>query len=168
MEIKGSDSYNKFAFDVQMKFLELRFKREKMCKQDKHYFIDRSIFEDKFIFAQNIKNCGMITAEEFDQYLKVFKEEESKIKPLNILIYLKSDPEILMERIRKRGREMEKGISLKYLKDLELLYEQSFFKNFENNFGRDVELLSYECDELSKEELRDRVLRDLNENFIFE
>jgi len=42
----------------------------------------------------------------------------------NLLVYLKCPAEILMERIRKRARNMETGISTEYLALLESFYDE--------------------------------------------
>lgn len=167
MKIQGPNGYNKYALDVQLKFLEYRFKREMLCNKDsKHFIIDRSIFEDRYIFAQNIAESGMITQGEFDEYLRHFREREEMIMKPSFLIFLKCDPKILMERINKRGREMEKDISLDYLENLNRLYVESFEKNADKNF-KGIDILSYQCDEMTPEELCDAVHHDITEMYEF-
>jgi len=59
MKKVGPNAYNKYAYPVQMVFLKSRLEREQECKDDsKTYVIDRSIFEDKYIFAENQKRTN--------------------------------------------------------------------------------------------------------------
>jgi deoxyadenosine/deoxycytidine kinase len=41
----------------------------------------------------------------------------------DVFIYLRATPELCMERIKKRGRECENEITLEYITQLHLLYE---------------------------------------------
>ena len=47
----------------------------------------------------------------------------STLPPPNLLIYLKAPVSVLIERIRRRGRDIESGISADYLALLESFYD---------------------------------------------
>ena len=48
-------------------------------------------------------------------YMDILEELHSEISHPDVLVYLKCSEDILLERIRVRGRETENAISLEYL-----------------------------------------------------
>lgn len=144
--------YNPHALPVQVGFLMQRVRlereldkeileREKFLKEIKGpggspttgesspeieiHVIDRSIFEDNEIFAKNQFDSGMMTQEEYDEYLKIYNKHINEILPPDLMIILNQDPKILHERVMKRGREMEQGMSVDYLANLQERYLNS-------------------------------------------
>jgi deoxyadenosine/deoxycytidine kinase len=85
--------------------------------------IDRSIYEDAEIFARAALRLGTLSQRDFENYCKVFDLIVSNLPSPDLLIYLKAPGPVLMERIQKRARDMELGISLEYLELLESLYD---------------------------------------------
>ena len=57
---------------------------------------------------------GMLTVDHLNVYLKYFKLLKDKYPKPDLMIWLDASPEICLERIKKRGRESEKKISLEY------------------------------------------------------
>ena len=51
-----------------------------------------------------------------------FLLNNSRLKP-DLIIYLRTSPDLLEERLRRRGREAETPISLDYLNQLHRCYE---------------------------------------------
>jgi len=127
MKKVGSKAYNKYAYPTQMVFFNSRVEREAICdEQDKVYIIDRSIPEDRYIFAENIHRNNLITCEEYEQYQAAYDSSISKMRPLDVLIYLRAGLPTLVERIKSRGRQLESEIDQVYLGDLNELYETKF------------------------------------------
>ena len=71
-----------------------------------------------------------ITEIEYTIYCKWFDEFMKEI-PIKGYIYLKTSPEICLQRIKKRGRKGENNITLEYLKSCHEYHEQ-WFKNETN------------------------------------
>lgn len=144
--------YNPHALAVQVGFLMQRVRmekevdkeigeREKLLKELKGpgrspttgenspeieiHVIDRSIFEDNEIFAKNQIDSGMMTLEEYEEYLKIYNKHIEEILVPDLMVILNQDPKILHERVIKRGREMEKGMDLDYLSNLQARYSGS-------------------------------------------
>jgi deoxyadenosine/deoxycytidine kinase len=83
---------------------------------------DRSIYEDG-LFAKNFIRMGLISKRDAEVYLPAY--EGLSYYPLpDMIFYLKTSPEICMERIIKRGRAAERKIPLKYLQALDGMYEE--------------------------------------------
>ncbi len=87
---------------------------------------DRTIWEDT-IFARMLNNHPdkIISDLDYNTYLDLF--DNMVLRELvfpQILIYIQCSPETALERIKMRGRSMEKTITLEYLKYLQSNYDQ--------------------------------------------
>jgi deoxyadenosine/deoxycytidine kinase len=122
-----SDFYNdmrRWAFNLQIYFLNSRFKQIMQIQEGKHIVIqDRTIYEDARIFAPNLHEMGLIENRDFRAYLDLFENMSQLIKPPDLLIYLKASIPTLVDHIQERGREYEGNISLDYLKKLNKRYD---------------------------------------------
>ena len=65
---------------------------------------------------------GVITAGEFALLDRYFTRMTQSIK-VDMIVYIRSDPSILMERISLRGRAEEEGLSEEYLEELNRRHE---------------------------------------------
>lgn len=77
---------------------------------------ERSILSDHHIFAQMLYDDGKINQIEWKLYQNWFNwlSDKFNAKPEKI-IYLRCDPHIAYERVKKRARSEEETISLEYL-----------------------------------------------------
>ena len=115
---------HKYSFPLQIFFLHDRFNQVKAIRECGYSVIqDRTIFEDAHIFARNLKESGFMTERDYENYLSLFKTMSTMIKAPDLLIYLQARVPKLIERIAKRGRDYEESINIKYLEDLNRLYE---------------------------------------------
>ena len=154
MKKVGANGYNKYAYPVQMVFLKSRLEREQECNDDsKTYIIDRSIFEDKYIFAENQKRTGQISEQEYQEYIEFFNQNYETVKPLDIAIFIRAKTDTLVERINKRGRDMETSIDVNYLSDLGVLYEESLLPALVEMSKGKLLVLQYDVDEIDPEVL---------------
>ena len=164
MKLVGSNAYNKYAYPVQMVFLKSRLNREEKCNSmEKGFIIDRSIYEDRYIFAENQKRTKQINDQEYADYIAFFEENCEKIRPLDIAVYLRAKKDTLVDRIKKRGRELEAEIDEKYLEDLNVLYEDCLFPALKEMSGDKMLVLEYDVDEVNADEVVERVYQDIVE-----
>jgi deoxyadenosine/deoxycytidine kinase len=113
-----------WAFHLQVFFLGHRAEQHITLANAKgSAIIDRSIYEDAEIFARAALNLGTITQRDFETYRRLFDLVVGRLPSPDLLILLKAPAEVLMERIRARAREMEKGITAEYLNLLENFYD---------------------------------------------
>jgi len=84
--------------------------------------IDRSIYEDAEIFARAAQSLGTLSDRDYENYRKVFDLIVGNLPSPDLLIHLKAPFPVLIERIQKRARDMELGITQEYLELLESLY----------------------------------------------
>jgi len=85
--------------------------------------LDRSIFEDAFIFARALHHLGNLSERDLAAYRKLYQLVVQNLPAPDLLIYLKAPVDVLMQRIQKRARNMETGISRDYLALLESFYD---------------------------------------------
>lgn len=101
----------KYAFLLQIFFLNKRFQSIKEAYKADNNILDRSIFEDELFLTLNYKN-GNVTKTELDIYKELLGnmleelEGMPKKKP-DLLIYIDVSFDKMLERIGKRGRSFE-------------------------------------------------------------
>jgi deoxyadenosine/deoxycytidine kinase len=115
----------RWSFNLQIYFLNSRFRQiAEIQKGTRDVIQDRTIYEDAFIFAENLHDMGLMSARDFENYQNIFENITSFIKPPDLLIYLKASVPTLVNNIQKRGREYEIGIRLDYLTKLNEKYQK--------------------------------------------
>lgn len=123
---------NRWCFTFQVNALITRSISINKPQESKYRFVERSVFTDKHVFAENSYKSGNMNQIEMDLYNKYFDwiQEHFETKPDGI-IYLRADPETSYERIKKRLRDEESIIPLDYIKQIHEKHE-NWLQN-ENN-----------------------------------
>ncbi len=94
-------------------------------------FLDRSIDTDRYVFEKMLYNQNKLQTIEHNAY-QLWCEFYYEFVRKDIgkkIIYLRCDPETSYERIKIRGREEEKNITLEYLKELHVAHEEWLMNN---------------------------------------
>lgn len=119
-----------WSFHLQVFFLGHRAQQHlDMYEDPRSAIIDRSIYEDAFIFARALHSMGNINERDYQTYRQVFNLVVKSLPAPSLLIYLKAPVDVLMKRIHKRGRDIESTISRDYLSLLD-----SFYTDWIDNF----------------------------------
>ncbi|MBG0784965.1 MAG: deoxynucleoside kinase [Anaerolineaceae bacterium] len=84
--------------------------------------LDRSLYEDAHIFARALHHMGNMTDRDYQAYIRLYNLVVKSLPKPDLLIYLDAPVPVLMERIRRRARNIETGISEDYLRLLESFY----------------------------------------------
>ena len=106
-----------FAFQMMAYISRLELLRKAIQENPSKIIItERSLFTDKFVFAQMLYDDHKMEEIEYQIYNKWF-HSFIDLAPLHKLIYLKTDPEISFKRIIKRNRDGENGIPFDYIKN---------------------------------------------------
>ena len=114
---------DRWSFHLQVYFLNSRFRQILEIKKDNKDIIqDRTIYEDRFIFASNLAAMGLMSERDFDNYSSLFDLMELIVTPPDLLIYLRASIPTLVRNIHSRGREYEKSINIDYLSNLNERY----------------------------------------------
>jgi deoxyadenosine/deoxycytidine kinase len=117
---------SRWAFHLQIYFLNSRFQQVNQIRQEDKFTTvqDRTIYEDAYIFAANLRKSGHISERDYQSYLDIFHSMISFVQPPDLLIYLRADIPKLVSQIERRGRDFEYAIRLDYLKNLNEHYEE--------------------------------------------
>ncbi len=115
---------SKWSFALQIYFLGSRFRQVKEIRESgKNIIQDRTIYEDAYIFAENLNEMNLLSERDYQNYSSLFELMKGFVSAPDLLIYLKADISTLTKQIAKRGREYESGISIDYLMRLNNKYE---------------------------------------------
>lgn len=115
---------SKYAFAMQIYLLNSRYQQQqKLVWGGRGGIQDRSIYEDS-IFAEMLWRGGHMSERDFQTYQRLLVNMHNMMKRPNFIIHLDVTPEESLDRIRKRGRECEKTITLEYLEALHATYER--------------------------------------------
>ncbi|GAK48088.1 deoxyadenosine kinase [Secundilactobacillus oryzae JCM 18671] len=131
----------KYAFLLQIYFLNTRLDSIKAAASDKLSVMDRSIFEDSLLFHLNA-DLGRATSTEVATYdsllnnmMEELPEQDVKKNP-DLLIHINISFDTMLKRIKKRGRsfeQIEQDPSLfEYYKELDERYTD-WYNNYDKS-----------------------------------
>jgi len=113
-----------WSFHLQVFFLGHRAQQYlEMANDSQSVILDRTIYEDAYIFARALHHLGNLSERDYLAYQRVFDLVTSQLPPPDLLIYLKAPVPVLMNRIHSRARSIETGITTEYLSLLESFYD---------------------------------------------
>jgi deoxyadenosine/deoxycytidine kinase len=113
-----------WSFHLQVFFLGHRAEQYlELANSSQSAILDRSIYEDAYIFARALHHLGNLTERDYLSFRRVFELVVKNLPAPDLLIYLKAPVPVLMERIQQRGRDIESSISPEYLTLLESFYD---------------------------------------------
>ena len=114
-----------WSFHLQVFFLGHRADQYLQAANDaRSAILDRSIYEDFHIFARALHHMGDLAERDHLAYRRLFDLIVRSLPRPNLLIYLKAPVNVLMDRIRRRARNIETGISPEYLALLDSFYDE--------------------------------------------
>ncbi len=115
----------RWSFNLQIYFLNSRYRQiMDIQKSGRNIIQDRTIYEDAYIFAENLHDMGLMTSRDYENYESIFDNITEYIKPPDLLVYLKASVPTLVNNIQRRGREYEIGIRIDYLSKLNEKYDK--------------------------------------------
>jgi len=114
-----------WAFHLNVFFLGHRAEQHlALARSGASAIIDRSIYEDAEIFARAGLELGTLQERDYRTYRRVFDLVVGALPAPDLLIYLRAEVPVLLERIQARARDMERAITAEYLGLLDRLYEE--------------------------------------------
>jgi len=122
---KFYEDRERYAFQTQLAFLASRFKQQQnMLSQDlfHEFTISDYIFDKDRIFARL-----NLDEDELSLYDNIFNIMAGISAKPDLVIFLQSSVERLMENIKQRGRDYEKNITEEYLSELNTAYNNFFY-----------------------------------------
>lgn len=137
------------ALAVQLAFLFSRLKQWQSSHQQELF---SSGLVSDYLFAKDRLFATLnLSDEELALYDQVARLVSAEVPQPDLVIYLQSDPDVIMDRIRKRNRPMERGMTSAYLRDVIAAYDRFFFRY------QDTPLLVVQTDRLNFAESADAV-----------
>jgi len=114
----------RYAFATQIYLLNRRFQQhQEIIWRGRPAVQDRTIYEDS-VFAKMLAKSGLMDERDYRTYITLFRNMSNFMCKPNMIVYLDVSAEESRERIQKRGREVEAGITLDYLQALYAGYEE--------------------------------------------
>lgn len=119
---KFYENIEEWSFQTEMFFLCNRYKQLEDISQ---LFLQKSqpVVADYHIYKNLIFAKRTLKKEQYTKYLDIYTILTSDMPKPNLIIYLNASLDTLLNRIDKRGREIEKNIDPAYLKQLSEDYE---------------------------------------------
>ncbi|RLB43943.1 MAG: deoxynucleoside kinase [Deltaproteobacteria bacterium] len=115
----------KFRFQTQLFFLLRRFQH---CSEIVQMNLFRKVVIADYLFQKDRLFAGVnLDENEFWLYDQIFQILEQRIPNPDLVIFLQARTEVLMERIKMRGRKYEKGLSWEYLDTINQAFNEFFF-----------------------------------------
>lgn len=114
----------KFAFQTQIFFLLSRFRQQQELLQQELF---SSATVSDYLFAKDrIFACLNLDGPELGLYDRVFDAVGPRVTKPDLVIYLQARMDVLLHRIKKRGREFERKFDAAYLESLVHAYNDFF------------------------------------------
>jgi deoxyguanosine kinase len=113
------------AFQTQLYFLLTRYQQQVELKQP-GLFSPNTCCD--YLFAKDQMFATLnLDRDELALYNTIYQTLDARLPTPDLVIYLQADTDVLLERIKKRGRSFEKDMDRAYLRDLSDLYNDFFF-----------------------------------------
>ena len=145
-----SDFYSdrqRYAFQTQIFFLLSRYYQQRrsvpeILKQGESLITDYTFAKDALFARINL------IGDELDMYYRVHDALAEKIPLPNLIVYMRADPDVLMQRIASRDRPYERNMERDYINQLNQAYDDFFINNPARNVGGNVTVLTLDTNEL--------------------
>ena len=162
----------KYAFLLQVFFLNTRFRSIKDALTDDNNVLDRSIYEDALFFQMNA-DIGRATKEEVDTYYELLNNMMGELKHMpkknpDLLVHIKVSYDTMIKRIQKRGRPYEQ---LSYDATLEdyykrlLRYYKPWYEKYDYSPKMEIDgdKLDFMTDDHARQVVLDQIVAKLKE-----
>jgi len=116
---------SRHALSVQLSFLFSRLKQWQSLNQQNLF--SQGVVSDYLFAKDHIFATVTLSDEELALYDQVARLLQVDLHRPDLVIYLQSKPNVIMERIRRRNRNMERGLKMEYLQQIINAYDQYFF-----------------------------------------
>jgi deoxyguanosine kinase len=145
-----SDFYadrQRYAFQTQIFFLLSRYYQQRrsvpeILKRDDPLITDYTFTKDALFARINL------IGDELDMYYRVHDALAEKIPLPNLIVYLRADPDVLMQRIASRDRPYERNMEREYINQLNQAYDAFFIENQARNVAGNVAVLTLDTNDL--------------------
>lgn len=121
-----------YAFHSQLYFLLKGYQFTEEAMNCNNAAVDRSLYGHG-VFAKMLFNEGSLNNNEYEMYQEYFQLLSEVLLPPNLLVYLDADTDVILERIKKRGREFELKVPVEYWEQLNQECKRYFLDEYINS-----------------------------------
>ena len=141
-----------FSFQMMAYISRLVLLKDAVKNNPTTIFIsERSLFTDREVFAKMLYKSGFIEEVNYKIYLRWFDSFSSEF-PLNKVIYVKADPQVCFDRIKKRSRTGESNIPFDYLENCHKYHKDMLDTSKDSCVCKDQIVLNGDIDIFQNEE----------------
>src|SRR4030043_777621 len=145
-----SDFYSdrqRYAFQTQIFFLLSRYYQQRrsvpeILKRGETLITDYTFTKDALFARINL------VGDELEMYYRVHDALAEKIPLPSLIVYMRADPDVLMQRIASRDRPYERNMEREYINQLNQAYDAFFIQNQARNVAGTVTVLTLDTNEL--------------------
>lgn len=136
------DDRARYAFQTQIFFLLSRYHQQRKAVRDtvgngRNLLTDYTFAKDSLFARINLEG------DELEMYQRVHEALGEKVTVPDLVVYLRADTPVLMQRIAMRDRPYERNMQSEYIEMLNQAYDEFFGKK-----GPAARVLVIECNEL--------------------
>lgn len=133
------ENMKRWSFTLNLEFLMKRVAHvEAIAKNQNSCVQDRTLAEDPEVFVRYFYGLGLMERRELDLYFEYVNLLREKIpSPDKVILLLVPDENLLLERVKSRGRPEEKKMTVDYLAGLNHYYK-TIAPVFENTYKSEV------------------------------
>jgi deoxyadenosine/deoxycytidine kinase len=117
---------SKYALHSRLEFLVLKARQLALVDESEDFAIlDRSLAE-LITFARALVATGVMPRHDFELYEGIYDLVVGKVRPVDLVVWARANPEVMLSRIKDRGRPFEQAITCEYLEAIDAEYERWF------------------------------------------
>ncbi len=119
------DDPDAYAFQTQMFFLLSRYRQQLDLSQ--RDLFSQAVVSDYLFAKDQIFATINLGEDELALYRTIVPLLEARVSRPDLVVYLQATTDVLLQRIKRRGRSFERDISSEYLETLSEAYNHFFF-----------------------------------------
>lgn len=150
------ENERKHAFQTQLFYLLSRYQQQTSLTQGELF--RRGLVSDYLFAKDRIFAALTLDEQEFRLYDRVYSLLVNQVPRPDLVVYLQARPEVLFERVAKRGRPAEKRLRPAYLEEVSGAFNHFFFHYNETPL---LVVNTSDIDIVNVEEHREQVLREI-------
>ena len=113
-----------YAFKVQVFFLLSRY-RQLLDLNQGALFVEHVVSD--YLFDKDVIFASLnLSGAEWELYQELYRQLSPKLSPPDLVVYLRAEPDLLLQRIADRGRPFERDLDAGYLRRLSRAYNDHF------------------------------------------
>jgi len=113
----------RWAFTMQIGAFVTRARAMAQHQPGTNSVFERSIYCDRYVFAKNLYEHGLLDETEWGVYLQFWEYASAAVPRPDAILYLRTPAEECYRRLQARARAEEVAVSLDYLRQLEAQHD---------------------------------------------